>query len=146
MTANDFNISEHKKPQITVVAALIWRDGKFLACRRPQNKSRALLWEFVGGKVERGETKRQALVRECEEELAIAVKVGKQFYHTVHSYDDVTVDLTLFNAEILSGEPTLMEHAELRWITPDQTDELEFCPADAPVLQKIKTDFGTSDC
>lgn len=128
------------KAKITVVAALICRDGKFLVCRRPANKSRALLWEFVGGKVEKGETKQQALARECMEELAVSVRVGKQYYHTTHEYDDVTVDLTLFCATITRGEPALIEHAELRWITPDQMDELIFCPADAPILQRIKSD------
>jgi len=128
------------KPKITVVAALICKDGKFLVCRRPANKSRALLWEFVGGKVETGETKRQALARECMEELAIYVEVGGEYYHTTHEYDDVTVDLTLFCATITRGTPTLNEHVEMRWITPDQTDELDFCPADAPILQRLKAD------
>lgn len=127
--------------KITVVAALIWQEGKFLVCRRPEGKSRALLWEFVGGKVEKGETKQQALVRECMEELAISVEVGKQYCHLVHVYDDVTVDLTLFHAIITHGTPVLLEHAELRWITPNQTDELDFCPADTPILKKIKEDF-----
>ena len=130
-----------QKPKITVVAALIWQDGKFLACRRPAHKSRPLLWEFVGGKVERGETKQQALVRECTEELAVTVRVGDEYIHTVHDYDDVTVDLTLFHAEITSGTPQMLEHVELSWVTPSQVDGLEFCPADAPILQQIKKDF-----
>lgn len=135
----------NSKPKITVVAALIWQDGKFLVCRRPENKTRSLLWEFVGGKVETGETKQQALMRECMEELAISVQVGTPYYHTTHKYDDVTVDLTLFHAVITQGAPVLLEHSELRWITPDQTDTLEFCPADAPILLKIKEDFGTEN-
>ncbi len=59
-----------------VVAALIWEGGKFMICQRPAHKARGLLWEFVGGKVEPGETKEQALVRECREELAVTVAVS----------------------------------------------------------------------
>ena len=62
---------------VEVVAALIWDQNKFMICQRPANKARGLLWEFVGGKVEPGETKEQALIRECQEELAIKLDVGK---------------------------------------------------------------------
>ena len=123
---------------IEVVAALIWRDGKFLICQRPANKKRALLWEFVGGKVEQGESKEQALVRECQEELAIKVKVNDVFYDVKHVYPDVTVNLTLFNAEIVEGEPIMLEHNDMRWITPREIDDFEFCPADVNILEKIK--------
>ena len=81
-----------------VVAALIWDQNKFMICQRPANKTRGLLWEFVGGKVEPGETKEQALIRECQEELAITLDVGKVFMDVVHEYPDLTVHLTLFNA------------------------------------------------
>ena len=123
---------------ITVVAALIWRDGKFLICQRPKDKKRALLWEFVGGKVEQGETKQQALVRECQEELAITVKVNDVFCEVTHVYSDVTVNLTLFNAEIVEGKPKMLEHNDMRWITPAEIDNYEFCPADVDILEKIK--------
>ena len=123
---------------LTVVAALIWRDGKFLICQRPKDKKRALLWEFVGGKVEQGETKEHALVRECHEELAITVKVKDVFCEVSHVYPDVTVNLTLFNAEIVDGEPQMLEHNDMRWITPAEIDNFEFCPADVDILKKIK--------
>ena len=123
---------------ITVVAALIWRDGKFLICQRPANKKRALLWEFVGGKVEKGETKAQALVRECREELAISVKVNDIFCEVSHTYPDVTVNLTLFNAEIVDGEPQMLEHNDMCWIRPCEIEGFEFCPADKDILEKIK--------
>ncbi len=96
------------KNKIYVVAALIWKNGKFLACKRPANKARAHLWEFVGGKVEKGETPQQALKRECMEELALKVEVSDVFLHVLHEYDDVTVDLTLFNATT-SGIPQMLE-------------------------------------
>ena len=123
---------------LQVVAALIWREGKFLICQRPANKKRALLWEFVGGKVENGETKQQALVRECMEELAITVKVNDVFCEVTHVYPDVTVHLTLFNAEIVQGEPQMNEHNDMCWITPAEIDNYEFCPADVDILKQLK--------
>ena len=78
-----------------VVAALIWDKEKFMICQRPAHKARGLLWEFVGGKVESGETKEQALIRECQEELAITLDVGKVFTDVIHEYPDLTVHLTL---------------------------------------------------
>lgn len=121
-----------------VVAALIWRGDRFLACQRPAHKARGLLWEFVGGKVEPGESKEQALVRECREELAITVAPRDVFMEVNHEYPDMTVHLTLFNASITAGEPQMLEHNALRWITVDEIDELEFCPADTQILQQLK--------
>ena len=120
-----------------VVAALIWDKDKFMICQRPATKSRALLWEFVGGKVEPGETKQQALIRECREELNITLSVGDIFTEVVHEYPDITIHLTLFNAEISEGIPELLEHNELRWITPSQIPNYNFCPADKDILKKI---------
>ncbi len=88
-----------------VVAALIWDENKFMICQRPAHKARGLLWEFVGGKVEPGETKEQALIRECQEELAITLDVGEVFMDVVHEYLDLTVHLTLFHAAIREGTP-----------------------------------------
>lgn len=121
-----------------VVAALIWRNNTFMICQRPANKKRALLWEFVGGKVEPGETREQALVRECREELAITVAPKDVFYEVTHVYPDITVHLTLFNAEIVQGEPQMLEHNDIKWITSTQIDNYEFCPADKEILDKIK--------
>lgn len=102
---------------IEVVAALIRENNKFMICQRPVSKARGLLWEFVGGKVEQGETKEQALIRECQEELAITISVGKEFTDVVHEYPDITVHLTLFNASIKDGKPKLLEHSDIQWIT-----------------------------
>ena len=120
-----------------VVAALIWDADKFMICQRPANKARALLWEFVGGKVEPGETKEQALIRECREELNITLSVGDIFTEVVHEYPDITVHLTLFNAEISEGVPELLEHNDLKWITPSEIPNYNFCPADKDILKKI---------
>ena len=121
-----------------VVAALIWEGDRFLACQRPANKARGLLWEFVGGKVEPGETKEEALIRECREELVVTVAPRDVFMEVIHEYPDLTVRLTLFNAAIADGTPKLLEHNDLRWITIDQIDELAFCPADEEILEKLK--------
>ena len=122
-----------------VVAALIWNENQFLICQRPANKARGLLWEFVGGKVEYGETKEQALVRECQEELAITLDVGEVFMDVVHEYPDLTVHLTLFNSSIRAGIPQKLEHNDIRWITVDEINQYDFCPADEEILTRLKT-------
>ncbi len=122
---------------VDVVAALIWDGDRFLICQRPAHKARGLLWEFVGGKVEPGETKAQALVRECREELDILVDVGDVFMELTHAYPDITVRLTLFRARIAAGEPKRLEHNALAWITPAEIPGYDFCPADAAILRRL---------
>ena len=121
-----------------VVAALIWRGERFLACQRPEHKARGLLWEFVGGKVEPGETREQALVRECREELDVTVVPGEVFMEVVHEYPDLTVHLTRFHTQLPEGEPKALEHNALRWITVQEIDQLAFCPADEVILERLK--------
>lgn len=121
-----------------VVAALIWDGPRFLACQRPAHKTRGLLWEFVGGKVEPGESKEQALIRECREELDITISVGNVFMEVEHVYPDLTVHLTLFHATIQEGTPKLLEHNAMRWITIPEIPELCFCPADQEILKKLQ--------
>ena len=124
-----------------VVAALIWDNNRFLICKRPAHKARGLLWEFVGGKVEPGETLQQALERECAEELAIHVDVGGQFMQEYHDYPDMRIRLTLLHCTIASGVPQALEHKELRWIHPSQIGDFEFCPADRDFLLEIQRVF-----
>lgn len=121
-----------------VVAALIWEEERFLICQRPAHKARGLLWEFVGGKVEPGETKPEALIRECREELAVTVAVGDVFMELTHTYPDLTVHLTLFHAKIESGTPQLLEHNDIRWIRAEQISQYDFCPADEEILQALQ--------
>lgn len=125
-----------------VVAALIFKDDRFLINRRPAHKARGLLWEFVGGKVEKGETMQEALKRECKEEMEVEIKVRDKFMEVVHVYPDLTIRLSVFLAEIIKGEPKLIEHVEMRYITPEEIDDLAFCPADVEILQKIKQVYG----
>ena len=125
-----------------VVAALIWDENRFMICQRPAHKARGLLWEFVGGKVEAGETKEQALIRECREELAVTLSVGEVFMDVVHEYPDLLVHLTLFHASISEGVPQMLEHNDIKWITPREIPDYEFCPADEEILKRIIERYG----
>lgn len=125
-----------------VVAALLWDGDRFMICQRPACKTRGLLWEFVGGKVEPGETREQALIRECQEELSVDIDVGEIFAEVVHKYPDMTVHLTLFNATITRGAPQKLEHNDIKWITPTEIPDYEFCPADEDVLKQIIRQCG----
>lgn len=127
---------------VQVAAALIWDKDRFLACQRPAHKARGLLWEFVGGKVEPGETKEQALIRECREELDVGISVGPVFMELVHVYPDLTVNLTLFHASISEGTPRMLEHNDIRWITVEEIDQYSFCPADEEILVRLKQEYG----
>ena len=128
---------ERMEPVTDVVAALIWRGDRFMICQRPAHKTRGLLWEFAGGKVEPGETREAALIRECREELDIGIEARDVFMELVHAYPDMTVRLTLFNAAIGQGEPKKLEHNDIRWITVDEIPQYDFCPADKDILEKL---------
>ena len=121
-----------------VVAALIWEGDRFLIGQRPEHKARGLLWEFVGGKTEPGESKEQALIRECREELDVEIQVGDVFLEVTHEYTDLTVHLTLFHASIVRGIPQKLEHQDRRWITPAEITNYAFCPADQVILDKLR--------
>lgn len=126
---------------VEVVAALIWQDDKFMICQRPAQKARGLLWEFVGGKVEQEETMEAALIRECREELNITVSVGNIFTQVVHEYPDIHIRLTLFHCTIAEGTPELLEHEDLKWISPAEIPNYDFCPADKDILALIQVKY-----
>ena len=121
-----------------VAAALIWDNNRFMICQRPPHKARGLLWEFVGGKLEEGETAEEALIRECREELDVTVEPKDIFMEVIHEYPDIKIKLILFNAVISEGEPKKLEHVDIKWITPDEIDRYQFCPADEEILKEIK--------
>lgn len=125
---------------IEVVAALIVSpdEQRFLLCRRPAYKARGGLWEFAGGKVEPGETKAQALARECREELGIALAVGDEIIAVTHEYPDLTVRLTLLRARIEAGEPQRLEHQDIRWVSAQEIDAYALCPADGEMVNLIR--------
>ena len=137
-------IARDKKPDkepVDVVAALIWDQKKFLICQRPEGKTRELLWEFVGGKREPGETLQEALVRECREELDVTVKVGNLFVEVLHEYPDIHIRLSLFHCTLGDEIPKKLEHKDLRWIVPAQIPEYAFCPADEDILKEIQRKY-----
>ena len=125
-----------------VVAALIWNGDRFMICQRPAHKARGLLWEFVGGKTESGETMDAALIRECREELDITVSVGEIFTQVIHEYPDIHIRLTLFHCTIAEGEPKLLEHHDLKWILPSEIPNFDFCPADKDILALIQKNYA----
>ena len=127
---------------VQVVAALIWKENRFMICQRPANKTRAFEWEFVGGKVEKGETLEQALIRECREEIGVEIAVDDVYTEVDHVYPDITIHLTLFNARLTGEDPKMLEHNDIRFILPAEIPQFEFCPADEEILKKIIGDFS----
>ncbi len=128
-----------EKQKAVVVAALIWQNGKFLICQRPAHKKRALLYEFVGGKVEPGETHEAALKRECFEELAVEIEVQDLYMRVQHEYPDIAIELFLYHAVLSrsSQPPQMLEHVDLRFIEPQEIPNYSFCPADQEILEKL---------
>jgi 8-oxo-dGTP diphosphatase len=129
------------KPAVRVVAALIASPAdasSYLVQQRLSGGSRANLWEFPGGKVEPGETDEAALARECREELAVELKVGRRVWGTVHEYADLVVALELYAASIVAGEPKALGAQAVRFATPRQMRELAFCEADLPLLDALE--------
>ena len=127
--------------EIRVVAALIeTAPGRYLVQQRLPGKSRALLWEFPGGKVERGESDAEALVREAREELGVRLEVGTERFAVRHAYQDLTVDLHLYQARILEGTPAPLGAHALRGATPDEMLAMPFCEADLPLLRQLASE------
>ena len=129
------------KKQINVVGAVIMKDGEVLCAQRGKG-SLAGLWEFPGGKIEPGEPARDALQREITEELLCTVTVGDEITTTAYEYDFGVVNLTTFFCELIEGEPVLTEHTEVRWLTPERMNELEWAPADIPAVDIIRERFA----
>lgn len=127
------------KRRVRVVAGLFTRGSTVLAQQRPPGKSRGLLWEFPGGKVEPGETEAGALARECREELGIDPAVGPERWRTVHEYDDLVVELVLLEARVPEGaEPVAREAHALAWVERDELSRLPFCEADVPLVALLE--------
>jgi 8-oxo-dGTP diphosphatase len=125
------------RKQIRVVGAVIVRDSHVLCAQRGTGTALAGFWEFPGGKIEQGELARAALEREIAEELGCIVEIGKELTTTTYAYDFGDVTLTTFWCQLLRGEPALTEHAEVRWVAPDELDALHWAPADVPAVNLI---------
>lgn len=124
---------------VEVVAALVRdSDGHYLVGQRPAHKSQGGLWEFMGGKVEPGETPWQALVRECREELALEIENGRVVDAVVHAYPERTIRLTLIACSPKAGSaPVPLEHEAIRWVTVSDMRQLPFSPADAELIVRL---------
>jgi mutator protein MutT len=123
---------------IEVAAGLISREGRYLIARRKSGVHLAGLWEFPGGKREAGETLEECLRRELWEELHVRVDLVSPFHTIRHEYPEKTVELHFFRCLIESGQPTPVDCAEIRWVSPDQLEDFEFPPADRPVLDALR--------
>lgn len=123
--------------QIDVVGAVILRDGAVFAVQRGPEKALPGMWEFPGGKVEDGETPKDALERELREELLCTADVGDFITTTAYEYSFGTVILSTYFCELLEGEPQLTEHAKLRWVDPSELDSLDWAPADIPAVKIV---------
>lgn len=131
---------------LEVTAAIIRQSGKILICQRPAEKNCGLLWEFPGGKIEAGETGEQCIVRECQEELGITLNVERELTDITYEYPDRTVHLHFFLCSIADGDPENKEHNRFAWITLDEIEQYEFCPADDKMLsQHILQAFITAE-
>ena len=123
---------------LEVTAAIIRQNGKILICQRPADKNCGLLWEFPGGKTEADETGEQCIVRECQEELGIALYVERELTDITYEYPDRIVHLRFYLCYVAAGVPEKKEHNALAWITPSEIDQYEFCPADKAMILELK--------
>ena len=122
---------------ITVAAAIIRRGDEILLTRRKPDAHLPNLWEFPGGKVEPGESLKDALQRELREELGILADVGDEYYSTVHHYPSKSVALHFFNCTIIQGEPRAIDVAEFRWVQSVNLHSYEFPEADLELVERL---------
>ena len=134
-----------KRRIIDVVGAVI-RDGdRILLAQRPEGKSQAGLWEFPGGKIEPGETPEEALIRECQEELAVQIESPREITSVVHRYPEKTVHLILMECQLAHGEaPVPQEHQQVVWVPRDGLAAMNLCPADRELLVELQTAHGAT--
>ena len=121
---------------IEVTAAVIVRDGRVLICQRPEGKNCAMLWEFPGGKQERGETLEDCIRRECLEELGLHLRVERKLGEVVQPYPDRTVHLHFFLCRAEEKVPQRLEHRAVAWVLPGELNHYTFCPADERMLDQ----------
>ena len=127
-----------RKKIIEVVGAIIKDGDRYLVGQRAANKAQGGLWEFMGGKIEPGETPEQALARECREELALEIEDEHIIDSVVHEYPEKTIRLTLISCSPKSGSiPKALEHQQIRWVTRVEMDVLDFAPADRELIGRM---------
>jgi mutator protein MutT len=123
---------------ITVVAAVIERDGRFLLTRRLEGTHLAGCWEFPGGKCDTGESHTECLTRELREELDVSSQIGSLVLSTTHAYPERTVELHFYETA-LDGEPRPMLGQEMRWVERGELKSLELPEADAALIDLLST-------
>jgi len=125
---------------VRVVAAVIERDGKYLACRRAPHKTLAGLWEFPGGKVESGETDQDALRREIHEELGVNIEVGAYLATSLNKAGDLDIELVAYRAHVIEGDVSASsDHDELGWLTSKELEGIVWAPADVPFVDILNS-------
>lgn len=130
---------------LRVVAVVLVRDGRILACSRPSGKPHAGMWEFPGGKIEPGETPEDCAVREIREELAAEIVPLGAIHEMEHDYGDKFVRVSFYAAELRSGEPQSREGQEIRWLEPEELERTPFLPADRPFAERIRRIFSETN-
>lgn len=115
--------------------------GRVLACERAEPEEMRGMWEFPGGKVDPGETEKEALVRECEEELGVRIKVEGRVGDDVPLSHGRAV-LKVYLARLVEGVPHPHEHSDLRWLDAASLDAVPWLPADAPIVAVLKPLLG----
>lgn len=122
---------------IEVVAGVIYKDNKFLITQRNLKKAQGGLWEFPGGKVEKGESYENALTREIKEEFNANIEVKEYIGENIHHYPEKDIKLLFYKARLLSEKIELLEHEDYKWITKEDKDNFEFAGADKVVFDLI---------
>jgi len=127
--------------EIHVTAAVLVREGRVLAARRPEGASRGGLWELPGGKVEPGESRAACLCRELREELGIEVQVGQPLCSVTHDYPDLRVHLHAFRCTWARGTLRPTAHDALRWLGPDELWDVSWSEADRPIVERLSAEL-----
>ena len=123
--------------QVQVTAAIIQQEGKYLICQRAHDDSLPLMWEFPGGKLEPGETLEECIIRECQEELGVDIRICGEFGKTSYPYKQWELVFTFFDAEIAVGTPVTTVHEQIRWVSAAELKKYTFCPADVEIVEKL---------
>lgn len=127
---------------IHVVAAILSKDDKVYICKRPKEKYMEGLWEFPGGKIEKGETPEAALIRECQEELSITIAPDGLYHQWAGMGKDGPLMLSFYKADILEGEISLSEHTKGEYVYPAQLPAFDLCPADLEAAEMLAAEPG----
>lgn len=129
------------KKDIHVVGAVIINNDKILCAQRGAEKTLPYKWEFPGGKIEVGETPEEALKREIYEEMQCKIEINEKVKHTVYEYDFGRVHLTTYLCKLTQGKPKLTEHIEVKWLSANHLESLDWAPADIPAIEKLSTGY-----